>query len=98
MSYVRVLEDFVAMCRDGVFTFFTSGSLKQASALDGSRRMMYELETTANETLRIEDSVAGVHGGLILGSITNETLLGREGDVGRGRTVTLYISISNDKQ
>ena len=75
MSYVRVLEDFVAMCRDGVFTFFTSGSLKQASALDGSRRMMYELETTANETL-----------------------LGREGDVGRGRTVTLYISISNDKQ
>jgi len=47
------------------------------------------LKSTANETLGIEDSVAGVHRSLILGSIANETLLAGESDVGGGGAVTL---------
>ena len=48
------------------------------------------LETATDETLGIEHSVSRVHGGLVLGSITNKTLFGREGDVGRCRAVSLY--------
>ena len=39
------------------------------------------IEFTTDETLRIEDSVMGVHGNLVLRGITNETLLCRESDI-----------------
>ena len=39
------------------------------------------IEFTADETLRIEHGVVGVHGNLVLRGITNETLLSRESDV-----------------
>ena len=49
------------------------------------------IETTTNQTLSIEDGVFGVHGSLVLGSITNETLLVRESDIGGSSTVTLLV-------
>lgn len=48
-------------------------------------------ETTPDHTLGIEDGVLGVHGDLVLGGITNQTLRVSEGDVGGGSTVTLII-------
>lgn len=54
-----------------------------------SRRTENSLEAAANKTLGVEDSVLRVHGGLIFGGITNQTLLRRESDVGRSRAVTL---------
>lgn len=49
------------------------------------------LVSSANETLRIEDSIAGIHGSLVFCGITNETLLSREGDVRRCGSVTLWM-------
>ena len=49
------------------------------------------IEFTADETLRIEDSVVGVHGNLVLRGITNETLGVGERDIGGGRAVTLVV-------
>ena len=49
------------------------------------------IEFTADETLRIEDSVVGVHGNLILRGITNETLGVGERDIRGGRAVTLVV-------
>ena len=46
-------------------------------------------ETTTNKTLGIENGVEGVHGNLVLGSITNQTLAIGESDVRRGGAVTL---------
>ena len=52
---------------------------------------MYALEAATNETLRVEHSVLGVHGSLVLRRITNETLLRGEGDVGGRCPVTLCL-------
>ena len=41
--------------------------------------------------LDIEDGVSGVHGGLVLGSLTNQTLLLVEGDVRGGSEATLLV-------
>lgn len=41
--------------------------------------------------LHVEDGVEGVGRGLVLGGVTNETLLLGEGDVGRSDTVTLIV-------
>ena len=49
---------------------------------------------TADETLRIEDGVLGVHRGLVLGGIANQALLRGERDVGRRRPVTLCAKLS----
>lgn len=49
------------------------------------------IETTADETLSVKDGVLGVHGSLILGGITNQTLVVREGDVGGGGAVALFV-------
>lgn len=49
------------------------------------------IEFTADETLRIEDSVVGVHGNLVLRGITNETLGVGERDIRGGRAVTLVV-------
>ena len=38
-------------------------------------------ELAADEALGVEDGVARVHGGLVFGGITNQTLLGGEGDI-----------------
>jgi hypothetical protein len=35
---------------------------------------MYSLVTATDETFGVEDSVAGIHSSLILGSITDQTL------------------------
>jgi hypothetical protein len=48
------------------------------------------LESPANETLGVENSISWVHGRLIFCSITNQTLLSGEGDVRRSRSVALY--------
>mmetsp|Transcript_28898 Transcript_28898/g.63711 ORF Transcript_28898/g.63711 Transcript_28898/m.63711 type:complete len:138 (-) Transcript_28898:56-469(-) len=49
------------------------------------------LELATNQTLGIEHCVDGVHGNLVLSSITNQTLSLSEGHVGRGGAVTLVI-------
>jgi hypothetical protein len=48
-------------------------------------------KTPSNETLGIEDSVGGVHGRLVLGGISNQTLVAVEGDVGGGGAVSLIV-------
>lgn len=35
--------------------------------------------------------VVGVHRGLVLGGVADETLVLREGDIGRGRSITLVV-------
>lgn len=46
--------------------------------------------------LDIEDGVVGVRGGLVLGGITNQTLILGEGDVRRCDTVTLVVDKNLD--
>jgi hypothetical protein len=41
--------------------------------------------------LDIEDGVSGVHGGLVLGGLTDQTLLLVEGNVGGGSEATLLV-------
>jgi hypothetical protein len=48
-------------------------------------------ELTANQTLSIEHGVHGVHGHLVLGGITDQTLRVGESDIGGSGTVTLII-------
>ena len=49
----------------------------------------YSLVSSANESFGVEYSVARVHRSLVLGSITNETLLSGEGNIGRSSPVSL---------
>mmetsp|Transcript_41504 Transcript_41504/g.124024 ORF Transcript_41504/g.124024 Transcript_41504/m.124024 type:complete len:84 (+) Transcript_41504:649-900(+) len=49
------------------------------------------LKLAANKTLGVEDRVRGVHGNLVLGSVTNQALSVRECDVGRRGTVALIV-------
>jgi hypothetical protein len=49
------------------------------------------IETTTNQTLGIEDSVAGVHGSIVLGGLTDQTLLLGEGNERRGGERTLLV-------
>ncbi len=44
-----------------------------------------------DQSLCVEDSVVGVHGDLVLGSVTDQPLVVRKGDIRRGRSVTLVI-------
>jgi len=55
-------------------------------ALDGGI-----LEFAANKTLGIENSVGGVHSDLILSSISNQTLLVIESNIGRGGSISLIV-------
>lgn len=45
----------------------------------------------SNEALGVEDGVVGVHGDLVLGGITDETLVVGESDVGGGGAVSLVV-------
>lgn len=49
------------------------------------------IESTTDQTLNIEDGVGGVHGGLVLGGLTDQTLLSSEGDERRGGERTLLV-------
>ena len=49
------------------------------------------LKTTTDQTLDIEQSLSGVDGGLILGSLTNQTLIVGERNVRGSDTVTLIV-------
>ena len=51
------------------------------------------LKLATNKSLGIKNSVGRVHSRLVLRSISNETLFGREGDVGRCGTVTLWWKV-----
>jgi hypothetical protein len=42
-------------------------------------------------SLDVEDGVDGVHGGLVLGGLTDQTLLSGEGDERRGGEGTLVV-------
>jgi hypothetical protein len=59
-----------------------------ANCLAGRRISVYILD--------IVDSVLGVCGGLVLGGVSNETLLLGEGDVGRSDSVTLIVDENLD--
>ena len=48
-------------------------------------------ELASDETLRVEDGVVGVHGDLVLGGITNQTLGVGEGNEGWGGPVALVV-------
>jgi hypothetical protein len=48
-------------------------------------------EAASNQTLGVKDGVGGVHRGLVLGGISNQTLSPVEGDVGRSGAVSLVI-------
>jgi hypothetical protein len=48
-------------------------------------------ELSADQTLGVEDGVDGVHGDLVLGSITDQTLGVGEGDIAGGGSVTLIV-------
>ena len=67
------------------------------SVNDGERPVLHVrldlgvIETATDKTLGIEDGVGGVHGSLVLGGITNETLSLGESNVRRGGTVTLLV-------
>jgi len=49
------------------------------------------IEAATDQTLGIEDSVGGVHGSLVLGRLTDQTLLLVEGDVRGGGEATLLV-------
>lgn len=49
----------------------------------------------SDQTLDIEDGVGRVHGSLVLGGLTDETLLGGEGNEGRGGEGTLVVGDCN---
>jgi hypothetical protein len=49
------------------------------------------VELPADESLGVEDSVDGVLGGLVLGSISDESLSVGEANVGWGGSVTLIV-------
>lgn len=46
---------------------------------------------SGNDLLDIEDGVDGVHGGLVLGSLTDQSLGVSEGDERRGGEGTLFV-------
>jgi len=46
---------------------------------------------SSNKSLGIKDSVVGVHGDLVLGGITNESLRVVESNVGRSGSVSLVV-------
>jgi hypothetical protein len=48
-----------------------------------------QLESSTDETLGIKYCIAGVHGSLIFGGITNQTLFSGESNVGWRRPVSL---------
>lgn len=55
---------------------------------------IWVIETSTNESLGVEDGVSGVHGGLVLGGISDQSLTLGESDVRRGGSVTLVWIIS----
>lgn len=58
---------------------------------------MFELQRNQEECiLDIIDGVGGVSGGLVLGGVSNETLILGEGDVGRSNSVTLIVDKNLD--
>lgn len=57
---------------------------------EGSRIWWYLLESSANQSLGVEDGISWVHGSLIFSGITDQTFLSGEGDIGWCRAVSLY--------
>jgi hypothetical protein len=54
-------------------------------------RMKRKQAPNSKNSLDIEDGVGRVHGGLVLGGITNQTLLVGERDEGGGSVATLVV-------
>ena len=54
-----------------------------------SRVWCHSLESSANQSLGVEDSISGVHGSLIFSGISDQTFLSGEGDVGWRRAISL---------
>jgi len=59
----------------------TGGKKKGLSITEDNRNISNVLKSATNQTFGIKDGVTGVHGGLILGGITNQALLSRESDI-----------------
>lgn len=56
------------------------------------------LVSPADETFCVEDGVLGVHCGLVLRGIADQTLLRRKSDVGRSGPVALYTKLRRRPQ
>jgi hypothetical protein len=54
---------------------------KRLSITEDKTNISNVLKSATNQTFGIEDGVTGIHSGLILGSIANQTLLSRESDI-----------------
>ena len=57
---------------------------------------MFELQRNQECILDIVDGVGGVSGGLVLGGVSDQTLILGEGDVGRSNSVTLIVDENLD--
>jgi hypothetical protein len=56
-----------------------------------SQKLLVEESNREQNSLGIEDSVAGVHGSIVLGGLTDQTLLLGEGNERRGGERTLLV-------
>ena len=74
-------------------SFLTVGSsnLRPMRRLEGLSEVVHVCASCIPNSLDIEDGVDGVHGSLVLGGLTNQTLLSGEGNERRGGEGTLVV-------
>jgi hypothetical protein len=94
LAQVVNLHDRVAIAVDDLegprLDVLLDGLVVEAATNEAPDRLA-GISTNAVSILDVEDGVGGVHGGLVLGRLANEALLGGEGHEGRGGEVSLFI-------
>ena len=74
---------------------FPAGYLLEGEVLDIKLNVLLR-ELTTDEALDVEDSVVGVGGSLVLGCVSDKSLILGEGDIRGGDTVSLVIDENLD--